>query len=152
MGEHRVGRLVERIGRAAGVKVGTRIARKLNKKTGQREPVEVPVFAGCHSYRRGFGSKWARRVAPSVLKRLMRHNSIATTEGYYVHLDASEIADELWTKYGEQTPASKPVYNNPTTSPPLKVYGNEREIAVSPYIVNSRGGARTRTSPQDTGF
>ena len=82
---HRVGQIVERIGKAAGVKVGTRTKR--DKKTGKA--TTVPVFAGCHSYRRGFGSKWARRVAPSVLKRLMRHASIATTEGYYVHLDAS---------------------------------------------------------------
>ena len=115
--ENRVTRIVERIGKSAGVKVGTRTKR--NKKDGKT--TTVPVFAGCHSYRRGFGSKWARRVAPSVLKRLMRHNSIATTEGYYVHLDASDVADELWTKYGEQTTNSKPVYNNPTTNPPLEV-------------------------------
>ena len=97
LGEHRVGMIVERIGRKAGVKVGTR-----TKRTKDGETITVPVFAGCHSYRRGFGSKWARRMAPSVLKRLMRHASIATTEGYYVHLDASDVADELWEKFGCQ--------------------------------------------------
>ena len=114
---NRITRIVERIGKAAGVKVGTRTKR--NKKTGKA--TTVSVFAGCHSYRRGFGSKWARRVSSSVLKRLMRHASIATTEGYYVNLDASDVADELWTKYGEQAADSKPVYNNPTTNPPLEV-------------------------------
>ncbi len=101
LSENRVGRIVERIGKAAKVKVGTRTKRGADGKA-----AEVPVFAGCHSYRRGFGSKWARRVVPSVLKRLMRHSSIATTEGYYVHLDASDVADELWTKYGEQKPVA----------------------------------------------
>ena len=101
---HRVGQIVERIGKAAGVKVGTR-----TKRTKKGETITVPVFAGCHSYRRGFGSKWARRVAPSVLKRLMRHASIATTEGYYVHLDASDVADELWEKFGSAPACSVPV-------------------------------------------
>jgi integrase len=114
---NRVTRIVERIGKAAGVKVGTRTKR--GKKDGK--PVTVPVFAGCHSYRRGFGSKWARRVAPSILKRLMRHASIATTEAYYINLNASDVADELWSKYGEQTTDSKPVCNNHATNPPLEV-------------------------------
>ena len=115
--QNRITRIVERIGKAAGVKVGTRTKR--SKKDGK--PVTVPVFAGCHSYRRGFGSKWARRVSSSVLKRLMRHASIATTEGYYVNLDASDVADELWAKYGEQTADSKPVCNNHATNPSLEV-------------------------------
>jgi integrase len=94
---NRVGRIVESIGRKAGVKVGIR-----TKRTKEGETITVPVFAGCHSYRRGFGSKWSRRVVPSVLKRLMRHSSIATTEAYYVHMDASDVADELWERYAEQ--------------------------------------------------
>jgi integrase len=105
---HRVGQIVERIGKAAKVKVGTRTKRE-KREDGETVTVTVPVFAGCHSYRRGFGSKWARRVAPSVLKRLMRHASIATTEGYYVHLDASDVADELWEKFGNLPAAPVPV-------------------------------------------
>jgi hypothetical protein len=84
----------------------------------------LPVFAGCHSYRRGFGSKWARRVAPSVLKRLMRHANISTTEAYYVHLDASDVADELWGKYGSLPAASLPVADaglqQSSNIPPIK--------------------------------
>ncbi len=93
---HRVGQVVERIGRKALVKVGT------TTKTKDGKAVEVPSFAGCHSLRRGFGSRWARNVSPSVLKRLMRHNSIATTEGFYVHMDAADVGDELWKRFGPQ--------------------------------------------------
>jgi hypothetical protein len=36
---------------------------------------------------------------------LMRHASISTTMGYYVDLDAGEVADQLWADYGN-TPAT----------------------------------------------
>ena len=120
---HRAGQIVEKIGKAAKVKVGTRMKR--DRKTGKA--AEVSVFAGCHSFRRGFGSKWARRVAPSVLKRLMRHASIATTEGYYVHMDATDVADALCEKFGSLPTASVPVavaglqqFNN---TPPVESIG-----------------------------
>jgi integrase len=57
-------------------------------------------YAGCHDLRRSFGTRWAKRVMPAVLKRLMRHASIQTTMAYYVDLDAAEVADELWAKFG----------------------------------------------------
>ena len=38
---------------------------------------------------------------PAVLKRLMRHASITTTMGYYVDLDADEVADQLWADFGD---------------------------------------------------
>jgi integrase len=106
---NRVGRIVESIGKAAGVKVGTRTQRNKEKGTA----TIVPVFAGCHSCRRGFGSKWARRVMPAVLQRLMRHANIATTMTYYVHLDAGAVADELWEKYGCQTDSLQHFSNSP---------------------------------------
>ena len=37
---------------------------------------------------------------PAVLKRLMRHADISTTMGYYVELDADEVAGDLWAKFG----------------------------------------------------
>jgi integrase len=99
MEAHRVGEIIERIGRKAGVKVGT--TTKRDKETGAM--VETPVFAGCHSLRRGFGSKWARKVSPSILKRLMRHSSVATTESYYVTMNAGDVSGELWTQFGPQS-------------------------------------------------
>ncbi len=58
-------------------------------------------FASAHDLRRSFGTRWAKRVMPAVLKRLMRHASIQTTMGYYVDLDADEVADQLWAGWGE---------------------------------------------------
>jgi len=48
----------------------------------------------------GGSTRWAKRVSSAVLKKLMRHSSIATTEKYYVQLDADEVADDLWAKFG----------------------------------------------------
>jgi integrase len=125
---HRVGQIVERIGKAANVKVGTRIGwvteQTKDKITGEarkeRKRGEVPVFAGCHSLRRGFGSKWARRASPSVLKRLMRHSSIATTEGYYVHMEAADVSEELWTQYGPDPTIAGNSLQQTCNTPPVE--------------------------------
>jgi len=85
----RVGEIVVKIGKKAGVVV--------NKADGK--------FASAHDLRRAFGTRWAKRVMPAVLRRLMRHSSIATTMGYYVDLDSAEVADQLWASYGN-TPAA----------------------------------------------
>jgi integrase len=81
--DRQVGRVVSRIGEKAGVVV--------SKAEGK--------FASAHDLRRAFGTRWARRVMPAVLQRLMRHASIQTTMGYYVDLDADELAAELWSKH-----------------------------------------------------
>jgi integrase len=122
LAENRVGRIVESIGRKAGVKVGTRTKRDKDGTT-----TTVPVFAGCHSYRRGFGSKWARRVSSAVLKRLMRHASISTTESYYTHLDASDVADELWEKFGTPAPVADDGLQHSSNTPPVGRVGQTRE-------------------------
>jgi integrase len=82
----RVGVMVGKIGRKAGVVT--------NKADGK--------FAGCHDLRRAFGNRWASRVKPAVLQRLMRHSSIGTTMAYYVALDSADVADELWGKWGPE--------------------------------------------------
>jgi len=53
-------------------------------------------YASAHDLRRSFGSRWALRVRPFVLKELMRHESIATTEEYYAELETGLVCDELW--------------------------------------------------------
>ena len=57
-------------------------------------------YASVHDLRRSFGSRWARRVMPAELKKLMRHASIETTMAYYVDQDAETIAERLWTAEG----------------------------------------------------
>lgn len=57
--------------------------------------------ASAHDLRRSFGNRWARKVMPAVLQRLMRHESIDTTMGYYVDLDADELAEDLYRQENE---------------------------------------------------
>ena len=109
----RVGRVFklsrERGGEPIGAgKVGAMIA-KIGKKAGVVGNKADGKFASAHDLRRAFGTRWAKRVMPAVLRRLMRHSSITTTMGYYVYLDAAEVADELWAGWGVnggKTPAA----------------------------------------------
>lgn len=73
------GRVVGRAGAKARVKVNA------EDKT-----------ATAHDLRRAFGTRWAVRVQPAVLQRLMRHVDIHTTMSYYVGLDVATVAKELW--------------------------------------------------------
>lgn len=55
--------------------------------------------ATAHDLRRSFGTRWAKRVMPAVLQRLMRHQSIGTTMKYYVGIEADDPAADLWAKF-----------------------------------------------------
>ena len=67
-------------------KLGTSAAIKVDEKNGNA------VYASAHDLRRAFGERWAKRVMPMVLKDLMRHESVTTTEKYYVGVNAQETA------------------------------------------------------------
>jgi len=101
--EHEVGKIVGDIGRKAGIIVNrTRKAVWEDQPDGTRQKVvkdNVPEFATCHTLRRSFGNRWARKVMPAVLQRLMRHADIKTTMAFYVDLDADALADELWAAW-----------------------------------------------------
>jgi integrase len=56
-------------------------------------------YATAHDLRRSFGTRWAKRVMPAVLQRLMRHQSIGTTMKYYVGIEADDVAADLWAKF-----------------------------------------------------
>lgn len=88
-------RVIADLGRAAGVVVGRCRATKHNP--------DGKSFASSHTLRRSYGTRWAIHVQPAVLQKLMRHANIATTMGYYVHLDAERIGDQLFEE--EETPA-----------------------------------------------
>jgi len=92
----RVCRIVAKFGSKAGVIVATVEKRVKDKETGKLATVTVKKFASAHDLRRSFGTRWAKRVMPAVLRRLMRHAEIATTMKYYVTIDADAVADELW--------------------------------------------------------
>jgi integrase len=85
LGVWRVGKTVSAIGEKAGVVV--------NK--------EDQKFASAHDLRRSFGTRWAMRVKPAVLQKLMRNTRITTTMRYYVSLEADDVAAELWARHSE---------------------------------------------------
>lgn len=80
----RVTRLVGAIGKAANVVVWT------HPKTG------AVKYASAHDLRRSFGFRWATRIMPAVLQKLMRHEDIQTTMTYYVEINAATTADAVW--------------------------------------------------------
>jgi integrase len=82
---HRVGETIALIGELAGVVVDA------DPRTGA-----LKKYASAHDLRRAFGYRWAKRVIPAVLQRLMRHASIQTTMQYYVDLEAEDVADVVW--------------------------------------------------------
>jgi integrase len=82
-------------------KAGAKIA-AIGKKAGVVVNKADGKFASAHDLRRAFGTRWAKRVMPAVLKRLMRHSSIGTTMAYYVDMDAAEVADQLWKGWGQE--------------------------------------------------
>lgn len=88
---HSVCQRVVAIGKAAGVVVKQR--QKLND---EGELVTVNQCASAHDLRRSFGFRWSRKVMPTVLRELMRHESIETTMRYYVGQNAESTADTLW--------------------------------------------------------
>jgi len=108
-----VGRIVAAIGRKAGVVVAT--TEKSAKRDGKLTTTTVKKFASAHDLRRAFGTRWAKRVMPAVLKRLMRHSEIGTTMKFYVTMDADDVADEVWGRdweagntFGNNRPQESP--------------------------------------------
>jgi integrase len=87
-----VSKAISDIGRAAQVKVD--------------QKGESPIWASAHDLRRAFGFRWSRRVNSMVLKELMRHASVTTTEAFYVGINADETAALLagLMTAGEVTP------------------------------------------------
>jgi integrase len=70
-----------------------------------------PKFASAHDLRRSFGFRWAKRVMPAILQRMMRHSDIQTTMEYYITQGEQETANAVWEALGN-TP-------QPTLSPTL---------------------------------
>lgn len=111
-----VSRKIVAIGKAANVKVDQRQA--INRKTKKRET--RIVWGSAHDLRRAFGHRWAKRVMPMVLKELMRHQTVLTTEKYYVGIKAQETAQHLREVMADelrrQTPNSPGKVTNEVTS------------------------------------
>ena len=54
-------------------------------------------WATPHDLRLAFGPRWASRVKPTVLKKMMRHAGIHTTMKYYVDDDDESFEEAIWS-------------------------------------------------------
>jgi integrase len=84
-----------RIGKAAGVVV----SRKARWDRKEGKAVEKTKYGSAHDFRRAFCFRWALRVVPAVLKVLARHESISTTEKYYIGQNSEAMADAAWAAW-----------------------------------------------------
>jgi len=92
--EQRSGKLFEVCNRFQKEWIKT-VVRKIGHKANVLVDPKRESFASAQTYRQSFGSRWARKVKPFVLKALMRHSRIETTEQYYIGIDIDELAAEL---------------------------------------------------------
>jgi hypothetical protein len=74
-----------------------------------------------------FGTRWAKKVMPAVLQRLIGHANIATMMKYYVALNAYEPADKLWADHAPKADGKTEVYN---TSYDIRPDTAENELRV----------------------
>jgi integrase len=75
--------VIAKIGELAGIKVKTDASGKVK-------------FASAHDLRRAFGARWAMRVMPAVLQKMMRHADIQTTMRFYAYLDAKSVEQAIY--------------------------------------------------------
>jgi integrase len=78
-----VGRIIAAAGKAAGIKVGW------------YERTRKPKYASAHDLRRSFCDFYKQRLTINELKELMRHSSIATTNTYYLSVEAQSLGQKL---------------------------------------------------------
>jgi len=123
----RVSLIVSAIGKKAGVVVATVEKRRRDRATGKLTTTTVKKFASAHDLRRSFGTRWAKRVMPAVLRRLMRHSDVATTMKYYVTIDADAVADAVWGRDWESGNTSG--NNGPQKAPETKPDGRTLLLA-----------------------
>ena len=53
------------------------------------------MYASAHDLRRSFGFRWAKRVMPLILQKLMRHADITTTMEFYVTQNEAQTAEAV---------------------------------------------------------
>jgi integrase len=78
---------VSNIGKAAGVKVTGNDGKQRH--------------ATAHDLRRTFATRWAAKVRPLTLQRMMRHSDLSTTLKFYVGLTSADVGAELWIGKGK---------------------------------------------------
>lgn len=69
--------------------------RQLVLKVGKAVKPSLGRIATPHDYRRTFASKWAMKVQPFILQKMLRHDSLMTTLKFYVNVQALEAAKAI---------------------------------------------------------
>jgi len=116
----------ERTGLVFGLNISRHKAGRALSRMGEKANIvvdpETGKTASAHDLRRSFGTRWASRVMPAVLQRLMRHASITTTLGFYVSMGADDVASQLWEKHAPEpkTGADGNIPGNIGQRPPSK--------------------------------
>ncbi|MBV12194.1 MAG: hypothetical protein CMN21_23635 [Rubinisphaera sp.] len=114
--ENREGFVFNPLGfRDMGTRLRTDTASKLIVKIGKKAQIKVAEtdegkvkYASAHDFRRAFGFRWSRRVSSTLLKELMRHKNIATTEKFYVGQNAKDTVKRLRESLGTSLGTSDP--------------------------------------------
>jgi integrase len=92
--------LVAPVRRMNGKMFPVEIASQVISEIGYRAEIlvnaETHKYASAHDLRRSFGTRWAKRVRPVTLQRMMRHSNIETTLKYYVGLTTADIGADLY--------------------------------------------------------
>jgi integrase len=70
------------------------VAINKEQKEKNKKWIDIPRYT-IHEIRKSFGSKYASKLKPISLMKLMRHSNIETTLRYYIQLDVVDIAKEL---------------------------------------------------------
>ena len=94
---HRSGSVVRPMvhGRPASLDSVKRQLKAIGEASGIVVNGENGKHVTAHDLRRAFGTRWALRVHPLVLKKLMRHETLDTTLRFYVDLDDSQISEAI---------------------------------------------------------
>ncbi len=66
---------------------------RIGKASGAEVDGESPT---AHDLRRTFATRWASKVRPMTLQRMLRHSDLSTTLRFYVGLSVEDIGAELW--------------------------------------------------------
>ncbi len=103
-----------------------KVATKLRYDREAGKQVEKVKYASAHDFRRSFCFRWALRVVPLVLKELARHESVATTEKYYIGQNSEAMADAAWKAW--ETAKGKRGNNRREEAAPVNTSVNNRPL------------------------
>jgi len=85
---------IPQVSRIVDERIHLHPASKTISKIGAKAKMHVTATkaASAQDFRRSFGERWAKRVMPTILQQMMRHEQIETTLRYYVGTNAQSIS------------------------------------------------------------